>query len=211
MEFPLCFNVGKGIMCTTPYAKLVSRVARTTTTTYALTPSIHITDGPICRSRPKDVKRKEKKNDWGRGADDSRIFACKKNGVFQCNHKKDLMHPPGVEPGPIAWKAIILPLDQECFDVSLGRIDEYNLCSNAVNGQHPHVPVEVFGRILTYSLILLRRKREDPRSFFLIQKGQCIQQSRTLSSSHLGRTSSHVSAKILLHGLVDYISYIMWF
>ena len=25
------------------------------------------------------------------------------------------MHPPGVEPGPIAWKAIILPLDQECL------------------------------------------------------------------------------------------------
>jgi hypothetical protein len=29
------------------------------------------------------------------------------------------MHPPGVEPGPIAWKAIILPLDQECFDESM--------------------------------------------------------------------------------------------
>jgi hypothetical protein len=25
------------------------------------------------------------------------------------------VHPPGVEPGPIAWKAIILPLDQECL------------------------------------------------------------------------------------------------
>jgi hypothetical protein len=29
--------------------------------------------------------------------------------------KKDVVHPPGVEPGPIAWKAIILPLDQECL------------------------------------------------------------------------------------------------
>jgi hypothetical protein len=25
------------------------------------------------------------------------------------------VHPPGVEPEPIAWKAIILPLDQECL------------------------------------------------------------------------------------------------
>ena len=31
------------------------------------------------------------------------------------NREKDVMHPPGVEPGPIAWKAIILPLDQECL------------------------------------------------------------------------------------------------
>ena len=47
--------------------------------------------------------------------------------------EKDVMHPPGatevvrivvdeedvgynvLEPGPIAWKAIILPLDQECL------------------------------------------------------------------------------------------------
>jgi hypothetical protein len=29
--------------------------------------------------------------------------------------EKDVLHPPGVEPGPIAWKAIILPLDQECL------------------------------------------------------------------------------------------------
>jgi hypothetical protein len=33
----------------------------------------------------------------------------KKNSIYQ-------LHPPGVEPEPIAWKAIILPLDQECFD-----------------------------------------------------------------------------------------------
>lgn len=31
------------------------------------------------------------------------------------NREKDVLHPPGVEPGPIAWKAIILPLDQECL------------------------------------------------------------------------------------------------
>ena len=31
------------------------------------------------------------------------------------NREKDVVHPPGVEPGPIAWKAIILPLDQECL------------------------------------------------------------------------------------------------
>jgi hypothetical protein len=34
---------------------------------------------------------------------------AKKNSTYQ-------LHPPGVEPEPIAWKAIILPLDQECFD-----------------------------------------------------------------------------------------------
>jgi hypothetical protein len=35
------------------------------------------------------------------------------------------MHPPGVEPGPIAWKAIILPLDQECFDETVGFENKY--------------------------------------------------------------------------------------
>jgi hypothetical protein len=35
------------------------------------------------------------------------------------------MHPPGVEPGPIAWKAIILPLDQECFDGIVDTKDIY--------------------------------------------------------------------------------------
>jgi hypothetical protein len=34
--------------------------------------------------------------------------------------QKDVVHPPGVEPGPIAWKAIILPLDQECLMKKLG-------------------------------------------------------------------------------------------
>ena len=57
----------------------------------------------------------------------------KKENSQQCNREKDVLHPPGVEPnhvlalwssryskqdyspGPIAWKAIILPLDQECL------------------------------------------------------------------------------------------------
>jgi hypothetical protein len=34
--------------------------------------------------------------------------------------EKDVVHPPGVEPGPIAWKAIILPLDQECSMMKCG-------------------------------------------------------------------------------------------
>ncbi len=43
------------------------------------------------------------------------IFLPKKRVTISlCNRVKDVMHPPGVEPGPIAWKAIILPLDQEC-------------------------------------------------------------------------------------------------
>ena len=31
------------------------------------------------------------------------------------SRKKKALHPPRVELGPIAWKAIILPLDQECL------------------------------------------------------------------------------------------------
>jgi hypothetical protein len=46
------------------------------------------------------------------------------------------LHPPGVEPGPIAWKAIILPLDQECLMMDwLLFINIYcyvaNFCSKA--------------------------------------------------------------------------------
>jgi hypothetical protein len=36
--------------------------------------------------------------------------------------EKDVVHPPGVEPGPIAWKAIILPLDQECLMKDIAKI-----------------------------------------------------------------------------------------
>ena len=70
-----------------------------------------------------------------RVAPDGVVLACPKRLVITCficgvpssyittsDKKKDLaivekdvMHPPGVEPGPIAWKAIILPLDQECL------------------------------------------------------------------------------------------------
>ena len=31
---------------------------------------------------------------------------------------KTKMHPPGLEPGSTAWKAVIIPLDQECFQCS---------------------------------------------------------------------------------------------
>jgi hypothetical protein len=40
---------------------------------------------------------------------------AKKNSIYQ-------LHPPGVEPEPIAWKAIILPLDQECFDEVINQL-----------------------------------------------------------------------------------------
>jgi hypothetical protein len=40
---------------------------------------------------------------------------CKKVNTTLQIDEKDVVHPPGVEPGPIAWKAIILPLDQECL------------------------------------------------------------------------------------------------
>ena len=32
------------------------------------------------------------------------------------------MHRPGIEPGPPAWQASILPLNQRCFDD--GEVDE---------------------------------------------------------------------------------------
>ena len=31
--------------------------------------------------------------------------------------KKDYMHRPGIEPGPPAWQASILPLNQRCLDI----------------------------------------------------------------------------------------------
>jgi hypothetical protein len=43
------------------------------------------------------------------------IKKCKKVNTTLQIDEKDVVHPPGVEPGPIAWKAIILPLDQECL------------------------------------------------------------------------------------------------
>ena len=64
---------------------------------------------------------------WGRGGDRSgsrapniHVHPPAKNNRKKKVHnfaidEKDVVHPPGVEPGPIAWKAIILPLDQECL------------------------------------------------------------------------------------------------
>jgi hypothetical protein len=40
--------------------------------------------------------------------------------------EKDVVHPPGVEPGPIAWKAIILPLDQECLMKDIAKYLVYS-------------------------------------------------------------------------------------
>ena len=31
------------------------------------------------------------------------------------NKKKKVLHRPGIEPGPPAWQASILPLNQRCF------------------------------------------------------------------------------------------------
>ena len=43
-----------------------------------------------------------------------------------CEGKKDaekkLLHRPGIEPGPPAWQASILPLNQRCSDVTQGII-----------------------------------------------------------------------------------------
>jgi hypothetical protein len=68
----------------------------------------------VISTAPKDCGIREQKK--GRAAAPAQDAAPtlqaeigKKNSVAQ-------LHPPGVEPEPIAWKAIILPLDQECFD-----------------------------------------------------------------------------------------------
>jgi hypothetical protein len=61
------------------------------------------------------AKKKRKSSLWGLHKIPQGL--AKKNSIYQ-------LHPPGVEPEPIAWKAIILPLDQECFDeVSNGLIN----------------------------------------------------------------------------------------
>ena len=48
------------------------------------------------------------------------------------------MHPPGVEPGPIAWKAIILPLDQECLMKKWVVMKNINMTKNRfLGGKRP--------------------------------------------------------------------------
>ena len=37
---------------------------------------------------------------------------------FLSNLKKNILHRPGIEPGPPAWQASILPLNQRCYRIS---------------------------------------------------------------------------------------------
>ena len=40
--------------------------------------------------------------------------------------EKCILHRPGIEPGPPAWQASILPLNQRCFDESIAVVTPEN-------------------------------------------------------------------------------------
>jgi hypothetical protein len=68
-----------------------------------------------------------------RPAQDTAGIGKKEQYIYQ-------LHPPGVEPEPIAWKAIILPLDQECFDevsIELVNLFIYQNASHSWKRQFP--------------------------------------------------------------------------
>ncbi len=46
------------------------------------------------------------------------------------------MHRPGIEPGPPAWQASILPLNQRCFDVIVTLLATSNIKSSSNNNQN---------------------------------------------------------------------------
>ena len=38
--------------------------------------------------------------------------------------RKEIMHRPGIEPGPPAWQASILPLNHRCFGDTFGTLSK---------------------------------------------------------------------------------------
>ena len=44
------------------------------------------------------------------------MFSQDSLGHNQGEYSKSTVHRPGIEPGPPAWQASILPLNQRCFD-----------------------------------------------------------------------------------------------
>ena len=60
----------------------------------------------------------------------NKIMLCRNNRMYECIAKKFIseklekclkysLHRPGIEPGPPAWQASILPLNQRCLYVSV--------------------------------------------------------------------------------------------
>ena len=48
--------------------------------------------------------------------------------------KKDYLHRPGIEPGPPAWQASILPLNQRCLDIKQ-QANTRHFSTNAITFQ----------------------------------------------------------------------------
>ena len=47
---------------------------------------------------------------------DVSCFSKHTTTILRPEHSKIIMHWPGIEPGPPAWQASILPLNHQCFD-----------------------------------------------------------------------------------------------
>ena len=47
--------------------------------------------------------------------------------------KKGHLHRPGIEPGPPAWQASILPLNQRCYDERRRRYIGIRMLGNTLN------------------------------------------------------------------------------
>ena len=60
---------------------------------------------------------------------------------------QNLMHRPGIEPGPPAWQESILPLNQRCHIENFSIFSHYNLKWNQIETQK----MFAVGRIRTYA------------------------------------------------------------
>ena len=58
-----------------------------------------------------------------------------------------VLHRPGIEPGPPAWQASILPLNQRCHIVNFCIFSHYNLKADQMEEQK----MFAVGRIRTYA------------------------------------------------------------
>jgi hypothetical protein len=100
------------------------------------------------------------------------------------------VHPPGVEPGPIAWKAIILPLDQGCIFGPRCNVD--------ISLDEVIVILDVYNVIIKFRRLLVSSKFVENMDLIEVIGGDRSHQPRRWRQSSPGQLcgSSHVTEEV---------------
>ena len=119
------------------------------------------------------------------GASNLFYYCC----VFeQFNHKN--LHRPGIEPGPPAWQASILPLNQRCFVPSNLRL--LNLKHICLSSLHPQNVKVAWGRARLTPTVIVEQNLPNMRVILHEEKSNNISESTHINIHYL--VSHHINS-----------------